>query len=297
MRYLLLLLLLTSCTTIRFRGEYILPDHHTIGGLSGIDYDAASDTYYLISDDRSNNAPARFYTAKIRITSRIEVVNITGVKTLLQRDGQPYAPKTVDPEAIRYKSGVLVWSSEGERLDSILINPSINIITTAGKYIDTFPLPANLQMQHIARGPQRNAVLEGLTFTGETLFASLERPLYEDGEDIRIYEFKNRINTRQYKYRPDSACGVTDILALKRRKLLVTERSYNGKFSIKVFTVRLSHKKRLLIDMNKLPITIDNIEGATWGPRLANGHRSLIFLSDNNFEPSEKTQFLLFEFR
>jgi hypothetical protein len=47
--------------------------------------------------------------------------------------------------------------------------------------------------------------------------------------------------------------------------------------------------------MHDLGISIDNIEGVTWGPMLANGHRSLIFVTDNNFSESQKTQVLLFE--
>jgi hypothetical protein len=40
---------------------------------------------------------------------------------------------------------------------------------------------------------------------------------------------------------------------------------------------------------------VDNIEGISWGPKLANGHRSLILVSDNNFNPDQRTQFLAFE--
>ena len=48
--------------------------------------------------------------------------------------------------------------------------------------------------------------------------------------------------------------------------------------------------------MNKnIKPVIYNIEGVTFGPILANGHRSLIFVTDNNFNTKEKTQFLLFE--
>lgn len=56
-------------------------------------------------------------------------------------------------------------------------------------------------------------------------------------------------------------------------------------------------KKQLLLEM---PITyqgvkIDNIEGATWGPRLPNGHRTLVLVADNNFADNQVTQFLAFE--
>lgn len=53
--------------------------------------------------------------------------------------------------------------------------------------------------------------------------------------------------------------------------------------------------KKLLINMDDLGIYIDNIEGVTFGPDLPNGHKTLIFVSDNNFSKEQKTQFLLFE--
>ncbi len=47
--------------------------------------------------------------------------------------------------------------------------------------------------------------------------------------------------------------------------------------------------------MNTLDLFIDNIEGVTFGPVLPNGHRTLIFVADNNFAAKQKSQFLLFE--
>ena len=47
--------------------------------------------------------------------------------------------------------------------------------------------------------------------------------------------------------------------------------------------------------MDSLGIYTDNIEGVTFGPRLANGHKTLVFVADNNFSPLEKAQLLLFE--
>jgi hypothetical protein len=61
-------------------------------------------------------------------------------------------------------------------------------------------------------------------------------------------------------------------------------------------------KKRLILDLSKpselgsaaLPF-IDNVEGASFGPTLSDGHRSLVLVSDNNFNPEQITQFLAFE--
>jgi hypothetical protein len=60
---------------LRFINEYILPNgihlkNTVIGGLSGIDYDASRDLYYLVSDDPSSKGPTRYYSAEIKISAR-----------------------------------------------------------------------------------------------------------------------------------------------------------------------------------------------------------------------------------
>ncbi|TPW13993.1 MAG: hypothetical protein FD127_1695 [Acidimicrobiaceae bacterium] len=57
--------------------------------------------------------------------------------------------------------------------------------------------------------------------------------------------------------------------------------------------VRPVHKT-LLLDLVTLGIPLDNVEGMVLGPRLPDGRQSLILVSDNNFAPTQFTQFLLF---
>jgi hypothetical protein len=42
-----------------------------------------------------------------------------------------------------------------------------------------------------------------------------------------------------------------------------------------------------------LGIPIDNIEGMTFGPDLPDGRQTLVIVSDNNFNPSQFTQFIV----
>ncbi|MFK5037148.1 esterase-like activity of phytase family protein, partial [Klebsiella pneumoniae] len=77
--------------------KYVIPHNllykkTTVGGLSGIDYYAKKDEYFMISDDRSDKNPARFYTAKIVIDggSKIDTVLFTGVHFLSQENGNYY---------------------------------------------------------------------------------------------------------------------------------------------------------------------------------------------------------------
>ncbi len=349
-----------SIHALRFLGEkdvpYNLPyNNTTVGGLSGIDYDAVNKIYYLISDDRSAINAARFYTAKIDFTQRgIDSIYFTGVHELLQPNGASYPDSrknpahTPDPEAMRYNpiSNQLVWSSEGERIvdtkDTVLENPSVITVSPDGHYKDSFALPPNLVMHATEKGPRQNGVLEGLSFADnyKTMFVNVEEPLYEDGPRadvtdnnafVRILKFDvtSKQNTAQYAYKlepvaypasPTNAFkinGISDILSIGNNQLLTIERSFStGRLSctIKVFLTDLTEAtdvtnqplmnagkyftpapKKLLLNMDNLGIYIDNIEGVTFGPDLPNGHKSLLFISDNNFNAFEKTQLLLFE--
>lgn len=349
-----------NITSLHFINEYDLPynlryNNTTVGGLSGIDRDVVTDNYLLISDDRSAFEPARFYTARILISSKgIDSIYFISVDNLLQANGQNYPNNkqdkfhTPDPEAARYYTPLnqIVWSSEGERIvnktDTVLEDPSINVITTNGKFISSFQLPYILKMQSITSGPRQNGVLEGMTFDDnfKTLYASVEEPLYEDGPRadtvdnnafIRIFRFSmpGQQPIKQFAYKLDPVAhapnpagafkinGVPDILAIGNDQLLVIERSFStGRMActIKVFIADVSNasdvkqlstlkntnnfkpvNKKLLLNMDDLGIFTDNIEGVTFGPDLPNGHKSLLFISDNNFNPLEKTQFLLFE--
>ncbi len=53
-------------------------------------------------------------------------------------------------------------------------------------------------------------------------------------------------------------------------------------------------RKTLLLDFADLGIPLDNIEGMTFGPELADGRQSLVVVSDNNFSDTQFTQFLAF---
>ncbi|MFV7236537.1 esterase-like activity of phytase family protein [Flavobacterium sp. ZB4R12] len=151
------------------------------------------------------------------------------------------------------------------------------------------------------------------------------------GAFIRFYQFnaKTKKNTAQYGYQlepiarepnPKGAFAVNGVSAIQyygKNQLLVVERSYSTGMqacTVKVFLCNLkkandvkkhpslkNHNfevatKKLVLNMDDLGIFIDNIEGLTFGPKLANGHQSIIFISDNNFSDKQKTQLLLFDF-
>lgn len=51
--------------------------------------------------------------------------------------------------------------------------------------------------------------------------------------------------------------------------------------------------KRVLFDVADLPVeSVDNIEGMAWGPDRADGSRTLVLVSDDNFSATQVTQFI-----
>ncbi|MCK2236248.1 MULTISPECIES: esterase-like activity of phytase family protein [unclassified Crossiella] len=156
----------------------------TVGGLSGIDYDRRTGEWVLICDDRSDRQPVRYYTAR----QGKDGFELTGTKPLLRPDGSTY-PKlsldTPDPEEIRIDplSGDLWWTSEGDRLPPVLIDPAIRRAHRDGTFAGELPLPANLHMSVGEQGPRRNEVLEGLAFAagGHLVVSTVEGPLIQDG--------------------------------------------------------------------------------------------------------------------
>jgi hypothetical protein len=164
----------------------------------------------------------------------------------------------------------------------------------------------------------------------EPLFEDDNPASLTKGGLVRLYEFdaKSRKNTAQYAYlldpiahepNPKEAFAVNGISAIQyygKDQLLVVERSYSTgtqACTIKVYLCDFSKatdvknltslkndsyslaSKKLVLNMDDLSIFIDNIEGVTFGPKLANGKQSLLFVSDNNFSAKQKTQILLFE--
>ncbi|CAG8999786.1 MAG: hypothetical protein CENE_01765 [Candidatus Celerinatantimonas neptuna] len=113
--------------------------------------------------------------------------------------------------------------------------------------------------------------------------------------------------------------GVSEMLAIDQHHLLFLERSgiqdAKGHYHdyIRIYQVSLKGatnvagrerlipgtyqpvQKQLLLNLNTLHLPkLDNVEGITFGPRLANGQQTLVLISDNNFNRSEITQIIAF---
>jgi len=114
--------------------------------------------------------------------------------------------------------------------------------------------------------------------------------------------------------------GLPDLLAVDNLgNFLSLERTFTGLgFYIGLFQVSLEQaddihnidsmkqadtksikpvQKKLLLDLRKLDVLLDNIEGLTFGSKLPDGQSSLILVSDNNFNSLQRTQILAFRLR
>jgi len=147
---------------------------------------------------------------------------------------------------------------------------------------------------------------------------------------IMRYDLQTGQLDRQWLYWTDpvlepstifSVNGLVELLPLNNEFLISMERSFSvggtatgtGN-SIKLYKVALPGatnvngvdslageldairpaEKTLLFDLDTLGIPLDNVEGLTLGPKLADGRQSVVLVSDNNFAASQFTQFLLF---
>ncbi|WP_291014250.1 esterase-like activity of phytase family protein [Hydrogenophaga sp.] len=112
--------------------------------------------------------------------------------------------------------------------------------------------------------------------------------------------------------------GLTDLLAVEDSSFIAVERAYvpGQGVSVRLVLTRieggttdvsgfesllgttfqpLSREVLLELPIPLQGLLLDNIEAIAWGPVLANGNRSLILVSDNNFSRLQSTQFLALE--
>lgn len=335
---------------LQFLGQAIIPTGAMfagteVGGLSSIAYDSSRNVYYVLSDDRSQIDPARFYTFRIDLNGSFDAsdLHIDGVTTLQAPGGGPYPPLSLDPEGLALtKDRRLVLTSEGDT--SQLIDPFVRLYDLAGEALGDLPVPGYFEptADH-SSGIRNNLAFEpaGVAPNGRFFFTGTENALFQDGPAATLangspsrllrYNLQNGRLDREYVYEDDpiaeppvpptqfAVSGLVELLPLNNEFLLSLERSFSvgapgtGN-EIKLYRVALPGaddvkdlpglaglldsirpaRKSLLLDLGTLGIPLDNVEGMTFGPRLPDGRQSLVMVSDNNFAPSQFTQFLLF---
>jgi 3-phytase/alkaline phosphatase D len=344
-------------------------DGTSVGGLSGITYDAANNRYYALADARSgaNDGPARFYTLAIDLSSgRLSQsgVSFTGVTRLRDGNGALFAANALDPEGIALLGTNLFISSEGQVPGAIAQAqaPFVNRFALSnGQQNQVLPVPTKftpvindannngtLDAGEQTGGIRNNLAFESLTLTPNqrVLYTATENALVQDGgaasttatsrSRILKYNLTTGQPEQEYLYITDPVVlapnpsngfatnGLVELLALDDRgTLLALERSFSVGVpgtgnTIKLYEIKVDKatdisgiaslsalttaelaavvpaQKRLLVNFDNLGLTtgLDNVEGMTLGPKLPDGRRSLILVSDNNFSATQFTQVL-----
>jgi len=231
----------------------------TAGGLSAIDYDAERSEYILLSDDRSDLAPVRFYTAQwappwVHPPAPRSVVQLQrpgGGPWPARRRAEGQVP-VPDPEALRLRpgAGTLLWTSEGDVARGF--GPAFYESARDGRLLREFALPAMFDADaQQRRGPRDNLGLEGLALTpdGRHAWLAMENALIQDGPipttsapggpcRLTRMDLETGRATRQIAYVPDpiplrplipgshADNGISEILMLDADRMLVLERAY-----------------------------------------------------------------------
>ena len=137
---------------------------------------------------------------------------------------------------------------------------------------------------------------------------------------ITYFDKKSKKATKQFAYQLEHITkpskgkinlnGLTCILEYKENHFFIIERTYQSDYgnNIKIFDASVDDTTTNILDIESLKETeftalnkrlifdfenvrdkltegiVDNIEGVTFGPKLANGNQSLILVSDDNFQ-------------
>lgn len=219
--------------SLDFLGEYQLPKTKfkdtPVGGLSALTYDRQRNKFYALSDDRSQFAPARFYTLELSVKRTdkgeigIDKVEVEDVTFITDEEGKSYVQGSIDPEGMSLSPrGTVFISSEG--VPSSGIAPFIGEFDLkTGQQRSSLMIPERYlapkdtkdkdQQEQPPRGIQDNLGFEALTLelgslaggNGDPfrLFTATESALFQDALPPKSQE-SARIRLMHYLIGPIS---------------------------------------------------------------------------------------------
>jgi len=248
--------------------------------------------------------------------------------------GEGYGVGRIDPEGFaRGPDGALYFASEGVARDRVA--PFVARLGADGRELDRFELPSRFLPEGGGRrGVRDNLGFESLAVTpdGRFLVAGLENALAGDGpaadvgvaspSRLLVWELAARGAPREIRYEvgavrqaPPTADafrvnGLVDLAALGDDRLLALEREFVQGVGMRVTLSLVTlapplgalsaarpgrARQELVVDFGELGVELDNFEGMSFGPALADGRRAFVVVSDDNFAPlRQQTRFLVF---
>lgn len=249
----------------------------TVGGLSAITYDRTRNRLYALSDDRSEFAPARFYTLNLALDTtdpkapKIKQAAIEAVTTITDESGQPFPQGTIDPEGMALSPlGTVFIASEG--VASQGIPPFIREFDLrTGQWKRSLVIPPRylpeMEAEQQTQGVGDNLGFEPLTLSPSgtaiepfRLFTATESALVQDADAEHPQQGASRNRVLHYLVEADRSLlisehlypmsavpegakfhGLTELLAIDQGgHFLGLERSFGTKgFQVKLFQVAM----------------------------------------------------------
>ena len=229
---------------------------------------------------RSLTVPTKFLPV-VQDTNGSGTINAGDTQTSGIRNNLAFESLTISPdqktlftatENALFQDGVVADVNVGTR--SRIVQYNLTTGQAEKEYLYNtdpvaFPVPANTPNPF-----STNGLVDLLAIDNRGTFLALERSfttgLTGTGNTIKIYEI-----TLQ---------GATDISTNVSLSSLTSEQ----------LAAIAPVQKRLLLNLDDLalPTGTDNIEGITFGPKLADGRQSIMLVSDNNFSAAQFTQIL-----
>jgi hypothetical protein len=258
---------------VLYIGQLILPantqfEGTTVGGLTSLDYDSATDTYYAMSSDRSQVNPARFYNLSLDLSQftksakpTTKGVKINRVTKLLTPTGTPFAANTVAPGGLRYDPDrdTLYWTDLGQRNAAGVRPSTVREMKLDGSYVRDFALPSYYKPSGSPAGLAKGDLgisdgggIKGLTIYSkrDSIFIGTQGALVQDGQAatttfgsrarLMSFDLKTGQPGIEYAYdvspvvnepRPAKGTAInqmTDLVSIGDREFLSVERSYSA---------------------------------------------------------------------
>lgn len=221
--------------------------------------------------------------------------------------------------------GVFKFNKEGSLLEKLVIDQKFMPTANSGvRYNDAFE-GLGIAQNVLFIGTEDALIQDGETATHDSPSqVRIIRHNLETNQDNEYVLNLDKIDELDGKKAKDVEKSLSEILAIDDRSFYTIERTFYRDFltttvhiykaeikkdstdvknipSLKNVTFR-SLKKTLIAKLENFTNEfsenfkdVQQIESITFGPRLANGHKTLYFITDNNFSPYQRTQVLAFE--
>ncbi len=268
-----------------------------IGGLSGVEYESSTDSFWVIVDDRGDTGGARLVNFSLDDQHKPHWLSVVFLR---DEAGNLLNQGDFDGEGLAIgDEGFWISSEPIAGIDS----PLLQRFDRSGVRIETIGTPDHV----FDLGLRDNKGLEALTSYSGLLIAGLE-DFPVNSETHSTYIFCVNPTTHHWaslRYDLDDfdrSSGDTGLVAIyyssSQESLMSVERSYQPGIgnTIKLFKLTLDcsvnnskvHKSNRINLAGQIEESPDNVEGAT-----EDALGRLLLVSDNNFNPKQKTQIIV----